>query len=102
MLRVIPCTRHGEAGVRDARLTELLELAQRQMRTNPVPCLKSLHYFSGQLWATWKDNASRSEFARAIDKAWREIPETGSTTHLISCDDLYDYQENVMNNADAD
>jgi hypothetical protein len=102
LLTPIPCTRHGEAGVRDARLVELLTAAQKQVDSSLAPYLRSLHYFNGQLWATWKDDASRSKFARTIDLAWRALPETGPTVHLIPSDESYDYQENVMNNADTD
>jgi len=98
----VPCTRHGAKGVHDERLIELLALAQKRMGLSPVPHLRSLHYFNGQLWATWKDAATRAKFARAVDEAWKELPESGPTLHLVPSDDAYDFQENVMNNADSD
>jgi hypothetical protein len=102
VLTSVPCTRHGEAGVRDERLVELLTAAQRCVDANLASHLSSLHYFNGQLWVTWKDDASRSTFARTIDQTWRALSETGPTVHLIPSDESYDYQENVMNNGDGD
>jgi len=99
---LIPCTRHGEQGVRDERLIELLSLAQKRIGLSPVPHLRSLHYFNGQLWVTWKDETTRAKFARAVDEAWRELPEPGPTLHLVPSDASYDFQESVMNNADKD
>lgn len=99
---LIPCTRHGANGVRDERLIELLSLTQKHMGFSPVPHLRSLHYFNGQLWATWKDEAAREKFARTVDAAWLELPESGPTLHLVPSDEAYDFQENVMNNADTD
>jgi hypothetical protein len=100
--RAIPCTRHGEAGVQDERLVNLLESAQRCSDENLVAHLRSLNGFNGQLWATWKDDASRTRFARLIDQSWRALGETGPTLHLIPVDESYDYQEDVINNADGD
>jgi hypothetical protein len=98
----IPCTRHGEVGVRDTRLVELLTAAQKHVDSCLASNLSSLHYFNGQLWATWKDDASRAQFARTIDRTWQALPENGPTVHLIPSDESYDFQEDVMNNADAD
>jgi hypothetical protein len=98
----IPCTRHGKAGVRDEQLVELLEAAQLSSDANLVAHLRSLNDFNGQLWATWKDDASRTRFARLIDQTWRARGETGPTLHLIPADESYDYQEDVINNADSD
>jgi hypothetical protein len=98
----IPCTRHGESGIRDERLIELFEAAQRSVATNLAAHVRSLHDFNGQLWVTWKNNVSRTEFAPVIDQNWRALGETGPTIHLIPVDDSYDYQEDVINNADRD
>jgi hypothetical protein len=98
----VPCTRHGEAGVEDPRLVELLNAAQLRIDANLAAHLRSLNAFNGQLWVTWKDDASRATFARIIDQSWRALDETGPTIHLIPLDESYDYQEDVMNNADGD
>jgi hypothetical protein len=98
----IPCTRHGKAGARDERLVELLESAHLSSDANLVAHLRSLNDFNGQLWATWKDDASRTRFARLIDQSWRALGETGPTLHRIPVDESYDYQEDVINNADGD
>jgi hypothetical protein len=98
----IPCTRHGKAGARDERLVQLLEAAQLGSDPNLVTHLRSLNDFNGQLWATWKDDASRTRFAPLLDQTWRALGETGPTLHLIPVDESYDYQEDVINNADSD
>jgi hypothetical protein len=98
----IPCTRHGEATIRDERLIELFQAAQRRVATNLAAHVRSLHDFNGQLWVTWKDGASRTGFAQFIDQSWRALGETGPILHLIPVDDAYDYQEDVINNADGD
>jgi hypothetical protein len=72
------------------------------MGVSPVPHLRSLHYFNGQLWATWKDDATRARFSRSLDAAWTDLAESGSTLHLVPSDEAYDFQENIMNNADVD
>jgi hypothetical protein len=98
----VPCTRHGEAGVCDRRLVELLTTAQSSVDAILAAHLRSLTDFNGQLWVTWKDGASRTKFGRIIDQSWQALGETGPTIHLIPVDDSYDYQEDVMNNADGD
>jgi hypothetical protein len=72
------------------------------MGLSPAPYLRSLLYFNGQLWATWKDELTRTKFSHLVDEVWRELPELGSTLHLVPSDEAYDFQENVMNNADPD
>jgi hypothetical protein len=98
----IPCTRHGECGTRDERLIELLRAAQRTVAADLAPHVRSLHDFNGQLWMTWKNEVSRSQFAAVFDQHWQALGETGPTIHLIPVDDAYDYQEDVINNADRD
>jgi hypothetical protein len=99
VLAAIPCIRHGEPGVRDARLLELLSEAQNRVPVDLSLHLRALTCFNGQLWCTWKDAAARSKLARVIDKVWKGLGESGSTMHLVPSDEPYDYQEEVMNNA---
>jgi hypothetical protein len=99
MQAAIPCIRHGEPGVRDPRLLELLSEAQHQTAVDLSLHLRALTYFNGQLWCTWTDETARSKFARALDKVWAGLGESGSTMHLVPSDEPYDYQEEVMNNA---
>jgi hypothetical protein len=98
----IPCTRHGECGTRDEGLIELFRAAQHAAAANLAPHVRSLHVFNGQLWVTWKNGRSRSQFAAVFDQNWRTLGESGATIHLIPVDDDYDYQEDVINNADRD
>lgn len=88
--------------MRDRRLLELLSEAQNHVAVDLSLHLRALTYFNGQLWCTWMDETARSNFARAIDKVWTGLGESGSTMHLVPSDEPYDYQEEVMNNADRE
>jgi hypothetical protein len=98
----IPCTRHGEAGVADPQLVELLNATQQCVDVPLAAHLGSLSALNEQLWVTWKDEASRAKWSRVIDRNWRALGQTGPTIHLVPADETYDYQDDVMNNADGD
>jgi hypothetical protein len=102
VLAPVPCVRHGEPGVRDEALLRLLAATQTRVSVDISLHLRLLTYFHEQLWCTWKDTAARSKFARVVDDAWKALGESGPTIHLVPSDQSYDYQEEIMNNADRE
>ena len=101
----IPLTRHGEGGVADDHLARVLAGAEQACGNSAAAfrrALLSLHLYKDQLWVGWVNAEARAVFSEPVDKAWRDLGEVGRVVQLVpSDDDSYDYQEDVMNNAEA-
>jgi hypothetical protein len=96
----IPCIRHGYPSACDPRLVELLATARELTGRDLQMYLESLLDYDGCLWATWREARAREFFCPALTRAWVRVGGERGALHLIGVKDQYDYQEDVMNNAD--
>ena len=94
----IPCIKYDQPGTADKRLRTALRNADKLAGTDLGPHLHALYDYNEQLWATWRADTSRKSHAAALTQAWRELADNARVVHLISVDDEYDYQEDVLDN----
>ncbi len=97
----IICTRHGVPGTEDVELLELAR-ALAQSDSEAIAELGSLHDYEGQLWATWSSDGARDRFGSALSELWRQRHPDGKALNLSPSEEAYDFQEDVINNADPD
>lgn len=62
--------------------------------------LESLLDYDGCLWATWREPRARDDFSSVLTRAWVHVGGERGALHLVAVNDQYDYQEDVINNAD--
>ena len=98
MRMTTPCTRHDRAGIDDPLLRDVLANASARAGRDLSPSLCSLYDYDGSLLATWQDAAARETFSETLTAAWQGSVEDGRILHLVSCDDSYDFQEDVVDN----
>jgi hypothetical protein len=94
----VPCTRYDAPGDDDARLLSALALASRDGAHDLSTELLSLYDYKGVLLATWKDEQVRGAYQEELSRAWETVGGSGRTMHLLSVDEQYDYQEDVLDN----
>ena len=94
----IPCIKHDTPGVADKRLRTALGNAAKLAGHDLGQHLHALYDYQNQLWATWRADEPRKTYAGALTSAWRELAGDARVVHLVSVDDEYDYQEDVLDN----
>jgi hypothetical protein len=92
------CTRHNRAGTDDPELRILFADAEARAGRDLGGFLLVLNSHEGQLLATWRDEAVRAAYAPALSAAWRDASGDAAILNLVTTDDVYDYQEDVMEN----
>lgn len=94
----VPCIKHDQAGISDKRLRVALADANTLAGVDLGEHLHALYDFHDQLWATWRSDDPRKRHAAALTRAWRALAGEARVVHLVSVDDQYDYQEDVLDN----
>lgn len=93
-----PCIKFDQPGAADDRLRQALRAASELAKTDLGDHLDSLYDYDGQLWATWRSSTPRENHAGALTRAWVDLAGASRVVHLLSLDDQYDYQEDVLDN----
>ena len=95
----VPCIKYDQAGITDQRLLTALSNASKVSGADLRAYLHALYDYNDQLWATWKLDEPRKQHAATLTKAWRELVSGDArVVHLVSVDEPYDYQEDVLDN----
>lgn len=94
----VPCIKYDQAGTSNERLRTALRSASELAKADLDAHLLALYDYNDQLWATWRSDAPRKSHAEALTRAWRELAGNMRVAHLVSVDEEYDYQEDVLDN----
>ena len=94
----IPCIKYDQPGTADKRLRTALSNASALAEADLGEHLHALYDYNGQLWATWRSDGPRRDHAVALTRAWCELAGDARVVHLVSVDEQYDYQEDVLDN----
>ena len=97
-----PCIRHGDRNVADPRIIAALDQAMASGPPGLADQIRSLVDYDGQLWVTWRDVEARRSGAQALASAWGRLGGERGALHLVRSDEDFDYQEDCMNDAQAD
>ena len=98
----VPCRRFDQAGITDPRLQETLYLFWEETGIDPSLVLLDLYDHNDRLWATWRNEDSRSAHAHQLTRAWDRSGGPVEAIHLLNVDEDIEFDDDDLDGSEPD